>query len=79
MMGIGDKPYKYLLGEEMSFREKIGIGKLDGIFFIWPIIVYNRQGLLFAWMWYGMAFYKKTAIEEYTEIVKTSPYWEHKF
>ena len=64
----------------MSFREKIGIGKLDGIFFIWPIIVYNRQGLLFAWMWYGMAFYKKTAIEEYTEIVKKpSPYWEHKF
>ena len=86
MRGIGDKPYKYLLGEEMSektflikIREKIEIGKLDGIFFICPAIVYNRQGLLFAWLWYGMAFYKKTAIEEYTEIVKTSPYWEHKF
>ena len=52
----------------MSFREKIGIGKLDGIFFIWPIIVYNRQGLLFGWLWYGMAFYKKTAIEDATEI-----------
>jgi len=64
----------------MSFREKVGIGKLDGIFFIWPIIVHNRQGFLFAWLWYGMAFYNKTAIEEFTEVVKKqSPYWEHKF
>ena len=59
----------------IKIREKIAIGKLDGVFFIWPIIVYNRKGLLFAWTWYGMAFYKKTTIEEY----KTSPYWEHKF
>ena len=64
----------------MSFREKIGIGKLDGIFFIWPIIVYNRQGLLFAWMWWGVAFYKKTEIEEATIKAKQRvPYWEHKF
>ena len=64
----------------IKIREKIEIGKLDGIFFICPAIVYNRQGLLFGWLWYGMAFYKKTAIEEATDIVKkTSPYWEHKF
>ena len=63
----------------IKIREKIEIGKLDGIFFIWPIIVYNRQGLLFGWLWWGVAFYKKTEIEEATEIVKTSPYWEHKF
>jgi len=64
----------------MSLREKIAIGKLEGLFFICPAIVYNRQGLLFGWLWYGMAFYKKTAIEEATDIVKkTSPYWEHKF
>ena len=67
--------YLLIEPEERAFSNV----KLDGIFFIWPIIVYNRQGLLFAWLWYGMAFYKKTAIEEYTEIVKTSPYWEHKF
>ena len=64
----------------MSFREKIEVGKLDGLFFIWPTIVYNRQGLLFGWLWYGMAFYKKTAIEEANEIAKGRiPYWEHKF
>ena len=67
------------MGGKMSFREKIEIGKLDGIFFIWPSIVYNRQGLLLGWFWWGVAFYKKTEIEEATEIVKTSPYWEHKF
>jgi len=50
----------------MSFREKIEIGKLDRIFFIWPTIVYNRQGLLFGWFWWGVAFYKKTEIEEAT-------------
>ena len=67
-------------GGKMNLSEKIEIGKLDGIFFICPAIVYNRHGLLFGWLWYGMAFYKKTAIEEDTEIVKkTSPYWEHKF
>jgi len=59
----------------IKIREKIEIGKLDGIFFIWPIIVYNRKGILFGWLWWGVAFYKKTTIEEY----KTSPYWEHKF
>jgi len=64
----------------MNLSEKIEIGKLDRIFFIWPTIVYNRQGLLFGWLWWGVAFYKKTEIEEATEIVKkTSPYWEHKF
>ena len=67
-------------GGKMNLSEKIEIGKLDGIFFICPAIVYNRQGLLFGWLWYGMAFYKKTEIEEAAIKDKQRvPYWEHKF
>ena len=64
----------------MNVSEKIEMGKLDGIFFIWPSIVYNRQGLLFGWFWWGVAFYKKTEIEEAAIKDKQRvPYWEHKF
>ena len=64
----------------MNLSEKIEIGKLDGLFFIFPAIVYNRQGLLFAWLWWGVAFYKKTEIEEAAIKDKQRvPYWEHKF